>query len=77
MEAVSSDDFMARPAEMLERAAAGEELQISRAGRPVAKLVPAEAEPKPFDWGALKAFTDSLPLDPTESVVEMRKQARF
>jgi prevent-host-death family protein len=39
---------------LLERAAAGEEIIIARAGKPVAKLVPYEEERKPRELGTLR-----------------------
>ena len=39
---------------LLERAAAGEEIVISRAGRPVARLVPYEARDRPRAPGSMR-----------------------
>jgi prevent-host-death family protein len=55
---------------LLDRAAAGEEIVITRNGRPVAKLVAATATRKPRKLGVLKGririsktFDDPLPDD--------------
>jgi prevent-host-death family protein len=36
---------------LVERAEAGEEIVVARAGKPVARLVPYEAEKRPSLWG--------------------------
>lgn len=77
MEAVNLADAKARLSELVGRAEAGEDIQISRRGKPAVKLVPVEALKQPFDWNELKKFRDSLPHDPTSSVVEMRKLDRY
>lgn len=67
--------------DLVDRAAAGESVEIERDGRIVARLVPT---PPPataidsFDWKAHRAWARAnLPHDPTSSVVEMRNQARY
>lgn len=77
MEAVNLAQAKARLSELVGRAEAGEDIRISRRGRPAVKLVPVEVPKQPFDWSALKAFTDTLPFDSTESVVELRRQSRY
>ncbi len=77
MEAVNLAEAKARLSELIGRAEAGEEVQISRRGRPVIRLVPIEAPRKPIDLDALRALRESLPHDPTSSVVEMRKLDRY
>lgn len=77
MEAVNLADAKARLSELVGRALSGEDIQISRRGKPAVRLVPLEADKQPFDWAALKAFRETLTYDPTDSVVEMRKLARY
>lgn len=55
---------------LVEQAAAGEEIIIAKAGKPVARLVPLEARPRPKRLGLLKGkvrvpddFDDPLPDD--------------
>lgn len=55
MSKVSVAEAKAKFAEILDRAAAGEEIIVTRSGKPVARLMPlAESEPRPFglckDW---------------------------
>lgn len=45
---------------LVERAEAGETVEITRRGRPVAKLVPTEPPREPFDWAALDALHAKL-----------------
>ncbi len=56
--------------QLVERAAAGEEIVIAKAGRPRAKLVPLQARKEPRKPGCLKGkiwisedFDDPLPAD--------------
>ena len=77
MEAVNLAEAKARLSELVGRAAAGEDVCISRRGEPIVRLVAIKPAKKTIDWDALAAFRDSLPFDPTESVVEMRKQDRY
>lgn len=55
---------------LVEQAAAGQEIIIAKAGKPVARLVPLEARPQPKRLGLLKGkvrvpddFDDPLPDD--------------
>ena len=77
MEAVNLAEAKARLSELVGRAAAGEDVQISRRGQPLVRLVPVEPVKKPFDWAALEALTKTLPLDTSEPVLSMRRDARY
>ena len=46
----------ARFSALVERAEAGETIEITKRGRTVAKLVPTEPPRESFDWAALHAF---------------------
>ncbi len=61
MTTVSVADAKARLSELLDRASQGEEVVITRHGKPVARLVPTERPRKPIDIEALRAFTASMP----------------
>ena len=76
MTTVNVAEAKARLSELMARAEAGEDIRIQRRGQPSVRLV-SDKPVKKFDWDALKAFTDTLPVDPSDSVVEMRRQARF
>ncbi len=61
---------------LIERAAAGEEIEIRKRGEPVAKLVPIEKPRKPIDVDALSAHTDKMTYHGTsaaELIREMRE----
>lgn len=49
MEKISVAETKARLSELLDRAAAGEEIVITRSGKPIARIAPlASREPRPF-----------------------------
>jgi prevent-host-death family protein len=51
----------ARFSELVARAAAGEEVEITRHGKPAARLSPAQRCAKPIDLAALQAVTEAMP----------------
>ena len=76
MQTVSVAQAKTHLSELLVQVEGGEELQISRRGRAIARLVP---EPKavansPFDFKALAAFVDGQTATAGNSVVAMRTQ---
>ncbi len=76
MRTVSVAQAKTHLSEILTQVQAGEELQISRRGQPIARLVP---EPKSglvsaFDFEALAAFVDAQPPTVGSSVLAMRAQ---
>ncbi len=79
MRSVSIADAKAHLSEILSVVETGEELQISRRGRAIARLVP---EPKrldraPFDFDALAAFVDAQAATADNSVLSMRAQDSY
>ena len=61
--------------ELLARVENGEDLVITRRGRPVAQLSPVRPVKRPPDWQAIRAFRESLPAMATSAndlVREMR-----
>lgn len=61
--------------ELLARVESGEELVITRRGRPVANLSPVRPAKRPPDWQAIRAFRESMPAvetSTTDLVREMR-----
>ena len=76
MEIVSVAQAKAHLSQLLSKVEAGEEMQITRRGRVIARVVP---EPKggkaaPFDFDVLAAFVDAQPAAPNHSVTQMRTQ---
>ena len=68
-------------ADLVGRVEAGESVEIERDGRVVARIVPVmipSAEQKtPFDWEAYWELIKDMPCYPGNSVVDMRKEARY
>lgn len=89
MDAIRLDDGDWRLSDLVERVEAGESFEIVRGERVVATLAPGgPARPEPsaphpswreagIDWDEIRRFAATLPYDPTNSVVEMRKLARY
>ena len=62
MDAINVSDAKARFSELVERAADGEEVTITKRGRPVARLVPVEKPRQPIDLDALRALRAKMPM---------------
>jgi prevent-host-death family protein len=50
--------------DLVERAARGEPVLITRRGKPVARITAIDRVPVPIDLAALRALTDAMPLQP-------------
>jgi prevent-host-death family protein len=79
MQTVSVAQAKTHLSELLVMVEGGEELQISRRGRAIARLVP---EPRavanlPFDFSALAAFVDGQTALAGNSVLAMRAQDSY
>ena len=64
MEEVTIANAKAHLSELVERAARGETVRITRRGKPVARLAGVERQPKAIDLEALRALTASMPMQP-------------
>jgi prevent-host-death family protein len=74
---VSLAEAKARLRELVARAEAGESIQISRRGRPVAQLTGLAAPREQIDVAAIRALTDSMPDCGVDStVLTVRDEAR-
>lgn len=58
---------------LLDRVERGEEVVITRRGKPVARVSGLEIPKEPLDLARLKAFRDSLPMQEEASVDLIRK----
>ena len=70
----------ARLSELLDRVEAGESIEITRRGKPVARLTAVPKARKPVDVVALRAFTDRLPpqaVSAADLVRAMRDDERY
>ena len=80
MEEVSLARAKAHLSELVERAARGEPIRITRRGKPVARLTGIERQPKSVDLGALQALTRSMPMQPAPArswLRSVRDESRY
>jgi prevent-host-death family protein len=66
--------------ELVERAAAGEAVCITRRGKPVAQITAVDVPRKRIDAAALQAVTDAMPVQPesaSEFIRRMRDEDRY
>jgi prevent-host-death family protein len=80
MKSYSLADAKARLSELVERAAAGEPVQITRRGKPVAQLVAAQRPRKPIDVAALRAVAETMPKQKESTrkfIRRMRDDSRY
>jgi prevent-host-death family protein len=77
---VNLADAKARLSELVERAAAGEAVCITRRGKAIAKITAVDTPRKRIDPGALRAMTDAMPVQPQTAcdfIRRMRDDERF
>jgi prevent-host-death family protein len=80
MSDVSLADAKAQLSELVERAMRGEDVTITRRGKPVARIVGIRREPKPIDFGAIRTLRESLPIDSEPAgtwIRRLRDDARY
>lgn len=80
MISVSLADAKAHLSELVERAAAGEAVCITRRGKPVAQITALDAPRKGIDAAELKTMTDTMPVQPEtarELIRRMRDEDRY
>ncbi len=82
MDAYILSDADQRLAEFVDRLKEGEGAEIVRDGRVVARLIvetssPFKATRHKAAMERIRAATSGMAVDPTDSVAEMRKQARY
>lgn len=61
MEAINLADAKAHLSELVDRVEAGGSIEITRRGKPVARLAPVTRSAKPIDLIALRKLTETLP----------------
>lgn len=77
---VSLADAKAHLSELVERAAAGEPVCITRRGKPVAQITAVDTPRKRVDVAALRSMTDTMLVQPEtarEFIRRMRDEDRF
>lgn len=80
MSAVTIAEAKAHLSELVERAARGETVRLTRRGKAIAKIAGLEEPRKPVDVAALRALTDRMPLQTgpsSEFVRRMRDEDRY
>ncbi len=80
MEDVTLAHAKAHLSELVDRASRGEQVRITRRGRPVASLTGVERQIKPVDLAALRALTASMPPQPEAAETwlrSVRDQSRY
>jgi prevent-host-death family protein len=75
MDTVSLADAKARLSELVARAEAGEDVCITRRGKPVVRLTRVDRPKKPIDFAAWRKLTDSMPAQ-TESTEDFIRRMR-
>jgi prevent-host-death family protein len=80
MRSISLAEAKAHLSEVIDRVEAGEAVEITRRGKPVARLTAVTPPRKPIDIEALRALTDSMkpsPVSAGDFVRAMRDGERF
>ena len=75
MKTVTMTEARTRLSELVAGAAAGESVQITRRGKPVAQITRIERPRKPIDIKMLRALTASMPMQ-SESAGEFIRKMR-
>jgi prevent-host-death family protein len=80
MRSINLADAKAHLSELVDQAAAGEPVCITRRGKPVARLTAVTTGRKRIDPSALRAMTDAMPMQPEAAryfVRRMRDDDRY
>jgi prevent-host-death family protein len=80
METVNLADAKARLSELVERAAEGETVRITRRGKPIAQITSIKPARKRIDMASVRALTKSMPLqkEPARDFIrKMRDRERY
>jgi prevent-host-death family protein len=80
MDSYSLADAKARLSELIDRVEAGETVEITRRGKPAARLTPPAPAVQKIDMDALDRLAERLPPQPQSTadfIREMRESARY
>ncbi len=75
MPSVSLADAKAQLSDLVDRVEAGDEIDITRRGKPVARLTAVARPRKAVDAAMLRSLTDTMPA-PTESAADLVRSMR-
>jgi prevent-host-death family protein len=67
MDGINLSDANARLSELVDRVEAGESIDITRRGKPVARLTAVTSPRKPVDAALLRSLTETMPPQPQET----------
>ena len=70
---VSIAEAKARLSELVETAAGGTPIEITKRGKPIARIVPIVPPRRPIDAAELKALTDKMQFQDEDSGTFMRR----
>lgn len=73
MERINLADAKARLSEIVDRVEAGESIEITRRGKPVARITPATPQKKPVDVEALRLAASKIPYQHESGAEVIRK----
>jgi prevent-host-death family protein len=80
MDSVSLADAKARLSELVDRAEAGEDICITRRGKPAVRLTQLERPRKPIDFEAWRKIRESMPMQSESAgdfIRRMRDEDRY
>ena len=69
MDAISLAEAKAHLSELIDRVEAGDQIEITRRGKPVARLSAVPQPRKPIDVAALAALTATMPMSESAAVL--------
>ncbi|CAA2159523.1 Antitoxin VapB22 [Methylobacterium brachiatum] len=75
MDAITLADAKAQLSALVDRVAAGDSIEITRRGKPVARLTAVTKPRKPIDLALLQALTAAMPPQ-SESAVDLVRSMR-
>lgn len=73
MSTISVAEAKAKLSELISRAAAGETVEITKRGKPVARIIGMEAPKKRIDFAAIRKIRDQMPYQEESAGDFMRR----
>lgn len=73
MSTVTVAEAKAHLSEVLDRVERGEEIVITRRGKPVARVSQVQPPKEPIDWAAIDVLRESMPFQEVPSVEIIRR----
>jgi prevent-host-death family protein len=80
MHSVTVTEAKARLSQLLDEVANGGTVEVTRGGKPLARIVPVERERRSIDFDALRKFRSSLTSTPqatSDSIAERKADERY